>query len=319
MKTTVVIPNYNGMNYISICLNSLRNQKYTDFRIIVVDNASQDGSYEFIRDTYPEVELYRNKVNKGFSAAVNRGIEESDTEYVILLNNDTEVHPNFVFELEQSIEKSSQIFSVGAKMVQFQQRDRIDSAGDFYTIMGWGFQRGNGKKVSHYDREERIFSACAGAAIYRRKVFDEIGMFDEAHFAYMEDMDICYRAAIYGYQNWYCPKAVVYHIGSATSGSKHNEFKVRLAARNNVYIVYKNMPVVQFMINFPFLVGGFLAKYLYFRKIGLGKVYKTGFLEGLKTCYQRNRIPYESRNFEHYVQIEKDILYSTLLFIKEKL
>ena len=132
-------------------------------------------------------------------------------------------------------------------MIRYSERDKIDDAGDEYTILGWAYKRGDGATVNKYNKSERVFSSCAGAAIYRRKLFEEIGYFDEAFFAYMEDVDISYRANIHGYKNIYCRDALVYHIGSATSGSKYNNFKVRLAARNNIYVILKNMPFFQLL------------------------------------------------------------------------
>ena len=140
MKVTVVIPNYNGMKFVETCLNSLRNQSYSEFKTIVIDNASTDGSYEFMRDNYPEVEVIRNKKNLGFSGAVNQGIDLADTEFVILLNNDTEVAPDFVGELLKTIESSEDIFSVSSKMINFHDREIMHDAADLYSILGWGFQ-----------------------------------------------------------------------------------------------------------------------------------------------------------------------------------
>ena len=242
------------MKYIKLCLDSILNQTYRDYSVLVIDNASTDGSDKFIEDNYDNVELVRMKKNYGFSSAVNKGIELSDSEYVLLLNNDTQTEPDFLAELVKEIEKSEDIFAVSGKMINFAKRDIMDDAGDCYTLMGWGYQRGLGKKIDNYDKSMEVFSACAGAAIYRKSVFEKIGMFDENHFAYMEDIDICYRARIFGYKNRYCADAIVYHVGSGTSGSRHNKFKVRLAARNNIYIIYKNMPFLQFMVNFPCLL-----------------------------------------------------------------
>ena len=319
MKVTVVIPNYNGMKYIKLCLDSILNQTYRDYSVLVIDNASTDGSDKFIEDNYDNVELVRMKKNYGFSTAVNKGIELSDSEYVLLLNNDTQTEPDFIAELVKEIEKSEDIFAVSGKMINFAKRDIMDDAGDCYTLMGWGYQRGLGKKIDNYDKSMEVFSACAGAAIYRKSVFEKIGMFDENHFAYMEDIDICYRARIFGYKNRYCADAIVYHVGSGTSGSRHNKFKVRLAARNNIYIIYKNMPFLQFMVNFPFIVAGIITKYIYFRKLDMGKSYREGFFEGLKTCYKLKKVEYDPSNKKNYFDIEKEILKGTAIFVKEKI
>ena len=268
MKVTIVIPNYNGKHFMEPCLSSLSKQTYKNFHILVVDNASSDGSIEYMEENYPDIELIKLQKNYGFSKAVNIGIQHSRTPYVILLNNDTTVDTRYVEEMVKAIEKSPKIFSVSSKMIQMYHPELIDSAGDLYTLLGWGVCRGCGRPVSNYTKYDEIFTACAGAAIYRRSVFDEIGYFDENHFAYLEDIDIGYRARIYGYYNMYCPTALVYHVGSGTSGSKYNSFKVKLAARNNLYRNYKNMPALQLILNFIPLAIGYFVKYLFFCKIG---------------------------------------------------
>lgn len=289
MKVTIVIPNYNGKHFMEPCLSSLSEQTYKNFHILVVDNASSDGSIEYMEENYPDIELIKLQKNFGFSKAVNIGIQHSRTPYVILLNNDTTVDTRYVEEMVKAIEKSPKIFSVSSKMIQMYHPELIDSAGDLYTLLGWGVCRGCGRPVSNYQKYDEIFTACAGAAIYRRSVFDEIGYFDENHFAYLEDIDIGYRARIYGYYNMYCPTALVYHVGSGTSGSKYNSFKVKLAARNNLYLNYKNMPALQLVLNFIPLAIGYFVKYLFFCKIGFGKDYKEGFIEGLQTAKQQKK------------------------------
>lgn len=319
MKVTVVIPNYNGMKFIKTCLDSLRIQNFKDFETLVIDNASEDGSYEYMQENYPEVRLVRLKKNYGFSAAVNKGIDLSDTPYVILLNNDTEADENFVGELVKSIEKSDEIFSCSSKMINFNHRDIMDDAGDLYSVMGWGFQRGVAQSVYKYTKDGEVFSACAGAAIYRREAFDVVGKFDLKHFAYLEDIDVGYRARIHGYKNTFCANAIVYHVGSGTSGSKYNSFKVRLAARNNVYLIYKNMPFLQLAINIPFLMAGFAVKYMFFNKIGFAKDYREGFVEGIKTMYKLNKVKYDENNLYNYVDIEKQLIKNAFVYIKEYL
>ena len=127
---------------------------------------------------------------------------------------------------------------------------------------------------------QRFFAACGGAAIYRRDVFAKIGYFDENHFAYLEDIDIGYRARIFGYQNGYCPDAIVYHAGSGASGSRYNAFKVDLSSRNSIYLIYKNMPLLQLILNLPFLLLGFLVKTLFLYKKGIWASLSAGTVEG---------------------------------------
>lgn len=317
MKVTVIIPNYNGIEYLKECLLSLEAQSFKDFEVIVVDNCSTDGSPEYIKEHYPEIKLFEMDKNYGFSIAVNKGIQESRTPYVILLNNDTVVHKNYMNELYNHINSSKKIFSVSSKMISYQNRGIMDDAGDLYSVIGWAFQRGIGQPVENFDEPCRIFAACAGAAIYRREVFEEIGLFDELHFAYLEDIDVGYRARIEGYYNEYCPTALVYHVGSATSGSKYNDFKVRLAARNSVYLNYKNMPFLQLLINFLPLLAGILVKYLFFKKRGYGRIYRRGILEGLKTAHKCRRVKFHGKNFMNYVKIEGELIKNTFLYARD--
>lgn len=317
MKVTIVIPNYNGKHFMEPCLSSLSEQTYKNFHILVVDNASSDGSIEYMEENYPDIELIKLQKNYGFSKAVNIGIQHSRTPYVILLNNDTTVDTRYVEEMIKAIEKSPKIFSVSSKMIQMYHPELIDSAGDLYTLLGWGVCRGCGRPVSNYTKYDEIFTACAGAAIYHRSVFDEIGYFDENHFAYLEDIDIGYRARIYGYYNMYCPTALVYHVGSGTSGSKYNSFKVKLAARNNLYLNYKNMPALQLVLNFIPLAIGYFVKYLFFCKIGFGKDYKEGFIEGLQTAKLQKKVKFQFKHLGNYLVIEIDLIKYTFDYIKD--
>lgn len=318
MKTTVIIPNYNGMKYIENCIKSLCKQSNKDFSIIIVDNNSEDGSREWIRRNHPEIKLIMLSENYGFSKAVNEGIRNSETPYIILLNNDTEVHSDFVKSLVEAMDQSKGTFSVSSKMISFHNRRLIDNVGDYYTVMGWAYSRGNMEPVKRYCIRDEIFSACAGAAIYKREIFDEIGLFDEMHFAYLEDVDIGYRARIAGYKNIYEPKAMVYHLGSATSGSKHNKFKIHLAARNSVYLIYKNMPIVQIVINAIPLFLGYLIKAIYFAKKGYGCLYIKSVMQGIKTVGKCNKVPFKLSNLKNYCKIEYELLRNTLYLIKLK-
>lgn len=316
-KVTIVIPNYNGKHFMEPCLASLKKQICQDFRILVVDNASSDGSIEYMKKYYPEIDVISLDKNYGFSKAVNVGIQNSHTPYVILLNNDTTVDEHYVEEMIKAISRSSRIFSVSSKMIQMFHPDLIDSAGDLYTVIGWGICRGTGRPVKNYTKPEEIFSACAGAAIYRRSVFKKIGFFDENHFAYMEDIDIGYRAKIYGYRNMYCPTALVYHVGSGTSGSKYNSFKVKLSSRNNIYLDYKNMPAGQLILNFPALLAGYFVKYLFFVKIGFGKDFREGIKEGLQNTRQLKKVPFQVKHLANYICIEIELILHTFSYAKD--
>ena len=317
MEVTIVIPNYNGKHFMKPCLDSLACQTFTDFKVLVVDNASTDGSPDYMKEHYPDIEVIALDKNYGFSRAVNEGIRHADTPYVILLNNDTTVDAHYVGELVRAIRRSPRIFSVSSKMVQMYHPDLIDSAGDLYTLIGWGICRGSGRPVTNYTEPSVIFTACAGAAIYRRSVFDKIGYFDENHFAYLEDIDIGYRARIYGYRNIYSPTALVYHVGSGTSGSKYNSFKVKLSARNSVWLNYKNMPFLQLLLNILPLSAGYCIKYLFFLKTGFGKDYREGISEGLQTLKKQKKVPFRFLHLPNYFTIELELIINTFSYARD--
>ena len=183
--------------------------------------------------------------------------------------------------------------------------------------MGWGVCRGIGRPVSNYMKSDKIFTACAGAAIYRRHIFSQIGLFDENHFAYLEDIDVGYRAKIYGYENIYCPTALVYHVGSGTSGSKYNSFKVKLSARNNIYLNYKNMPLLQLIINFIPLFLGHIVKYLFFLRKGFGNDYYNGVKEGILQAKKQKKVPFKLQHLPNYIRIEFELILYTLSYAKD--
>ncbi len=315
IKTTIIIPNYNGLSFMEPCFESLKEQTVRDFKVLVVDNGSTDGSVEWLKEhRIPSIFL---KENTGFSGAVNTGIRAADTPYVLLLNNDTRVEPGFVAAMERAMDQSPKIFSVSSRMIQMYHPELLDDAGDMYSILGWAYQRGVGRSSELYQKSCRVFSSCAGAAIYRRAVFDEIGLFDELHFAYLEDIDVGWRAKLYGYDNIYCPDAAVYHVGSGTSGSRYNSFKVRLAARNCIYLNYKNMPGWQLLLNAPFLLAGIFVKYLFFVKNGFGGDYVSGLKEGIRTRKQCRRVPGLLRRFGAELKVQFEMLYGTGLYVYE--
>ena len=279
IKASVIIPNWNGAKYLPGCLDSLREQAAPDTEIIVIDNGSADESMDILAK-YPGIKVIRNEENRGFAAAVNQGFQAMEGRYAVLLNNDTVVQNGWLKSLIHEMDEHPGAFSAASLMLRMDDTGTVDDAGDNYTILGWGYKRRDGKPASREKKGRRVFSACGGAAIYRKEMLDTIGGMDEAFFAYMEDMDLGWRALNAGWVNRYCPDARVTHIGSATTGSKYNAFKVRLAARNNLLILYKNMPLLMGVLLSPFLLIGFLVKWVFFACKGFGGEYCRGFFEG---------------------------------------
>ena len=296
-EVSVIIPNFNGMAYLDGVLSGLECQTVRNFEVILVDNGSSDGSCAFVASSYPWVHVIELPENFGFCKAVNEGIKASRAPYVLLLNNDIEVTPDFIEEMLAAIRRHKKAFSCAARMIQFHDRDRLDDAGNYDCALGWAYARGKGKDIHTYEKEEKIFASCAGAAIYRRKIFEKIGYFDEEHFAYLEDVDIGYRAKLHGYRNLFCPTARVLHVGSGTSGSRYNLFKIRYSSRNNMYLIYKNMPLWQIILNFPLLFAGFTIKTVFFASKGFGKDYIKGMWNGIAISKENKEK--KVRNVEH--------------------
>ncbi|SEA58538.1 Glycosyltransferase, GT2 family [Oribacterium sp. KHPX15] len=289
-RTVIVIPNYNGLRFLDDCMKAIDAQTVDHFVTLVIDNGSGEEDTKWLKSWQEKDSVHRklilNKENLGFSGAVNQGIRfamEHNIEFTLLLNNDTKVAPDFVEVLENRMDKDSKkkVFAISSKMVKMHDPSIMDDAGDQMTVLGWQFQRGldESSSLPRWNTESEVFSACAGAAMYRTGLFEKVGLFDENHFAYLEDIDLCYRAQLYGYKVLYCPEALVHHVGSGTSGSKYNDFKVRLSARNSLYLLYKNLPLFMVILNIFPILAGYLIKILFFTKKGFFKPYMEGIFE----------------------------------------
>lgn len=305
-RVSIVVPNYNGMAFVERCLKALT-EDAPAAEILLVDNGSTDGSREFVTEHFPQIRVIALKENYGFCRAANEGMKAAGTPYVILLNNDTEVLPGFTEALVSALQLEPGAFSAGAKMIQLYHQEKIDDAGNFYCALGWAFARGKDKSVEYYEKPDEIFAACGGAVIYRKALLERIGYLDEAHFAYLEDIDLGWRARIAGWKNIYVPGAKVLHAGSGTSGSRYNEFKVSLSSRNSVYLAYKNMPSLQILLNLPFLLAGFGIKYLFFVKKGFGKTYRKGLKEGFSMCRREKKVKFCWKNLPCYGKIQIEL------------
>lgn len=237
---SVIIPNWNGAHHLSTCLESLRRQEYTPLEVLVVDNASTDDSRALLTRDYPDVRLIALPQNRGFTGACNAGIQAARGQIVALLNNDTEVKPGWVTALVDAFERHPEAGLVASKILLFDERDRLHTAGDLFRVDGRLFNRGVWEKdQGQYDQETYVFSACGGAAAYRRAMLDEIGLFDDDFFFSCEDMDLAWRAQLRGYRCVYTPAAVVYHRLSATGGGVTASYH---DGRNLIWLLVKNYP-----------------------------------------------------------------------------
>ncbi len=238
---SIVIPHLNGLQHLEDCLGSLRQQIFQDFEVILVDNGSTDGTQPYVRENYPEVRLLELGTNRGFTGACNAGYGASHGEIVILLNNDTEAEPQWLQAIVAGFARRPSVGSIASKMLLFDRRDVFHTAGDFYSVSGLPGNRGVWQQDSgQYDQEEAVFSACGGAAAYRRTMLEEIGFLDDDFFFSCEDVDLAWRAHLHGWQVFYEPTAVVYHKLKASGGSGVNSSYYD--GRNFLYLIWKNYP-----------------------------------------------------------------------------
>lgn len=245
MKTNVfvVVPNWNGKNFLAACLGSLEKQT-VKARLLVVDNCSSDGSVAFLQKNFPNVELVLLPNNKGFAGGVNEGIKramQADAEYVALFNNDAVADETWLEKLVACATTHPRSGIVTGKLMR-DDKKHIDSTGDFYSTRGLPFPRGrNHVDKGQYDKGAYVFGASGGASLYRVKTLKDIGLFDEQFFAYFEDVDISFRAQLAGWKVRYTPEAVAYHRIGGTS-SRLGAFSRYHSVKNFVLLYTKNMP-----------------------------------------------------------------------------
>ena len=261
-RATVVIPNWNGKRLLDLCLKSLRNQSFQDFETVVVDNDSTDDSIGFLGREFPEVNVISLEENRGFAAAVNSGIEASDTEFVVLLNNDTEQEERWLGELVGAADAHPDAGLFASKLVDFHDRGVLDGAGDAMRLSGLPYRLGHGERDrGQFDEPGYVFGACAAAALYRKSLFEEVGHFDEDFVSYCEDGDLSFRAQLAGHRCFYVPGAVVYHMGSASTGGKRSPTATRLGTQNSLSLLVKDLPLSAVPHILPFFVFGQLARF----------------------------------------------------------
>lgn len=244
MKVSIVIVTWNKKNLLKRCLESLNKQSYKNFQIILVDNGSTDGTINFIKKYYPRIKIVAFQKNLGFSKGANEGIKTSKSEYVILLNNDTIVDEDYIKNLLKTMNrlKFKGYCGCAPKMIDFFDRNVLVSAGDMMNDVGQSFPRGLDENKDSFNKGEEVFLVTGGASIFRRKVFEEIGFFDEDYFVYGEDSDWCFRAQLAGYKFYYEPKALVFHQCRATTKNMSKVIDY-FEFRNMTITILKNFPL----------------------------------------------------------------------------
>ncbi len=290
---TVVVVNWNGRKFISKSLEGLRNQVFGNFSVIVVDNGSEDGSVDFIKQNFPEVEVVELKENRGFCAANNIALERVRTKYAALLNNDASPDSRWLWELVNALEKNPEAGSAASKILCMDSPGIVDRAGDAYTAAGAGALRGRGQPSESFRETEFVFGACAAAALYRMDMLRNVGLFDETFFLICEDVDLSFRAQLMGYKCVFEPKAIVYHMVSK-SIERDSSTSVYFGHRNVEWVYIKNMPsgLVPFTIFFHLVY--MAVSFLYFGFKGKTRPFlraKSDAIKGLpKIWRERKRV-----------------------------
>jgi GT2 family glycosyltransferase len=310
LKVSVVVPNWNGMRFVGMCLDSLAKLDFEDYEVIVVDNGSADGSREMIEEQYPDVKLLKLPDNMGFAIACNEGIKASNAEYIVLLNNDIEVTPDWLRELYEGMERHPECGMGTTKMMFLDQRDVFYNTGDLFHSWSAGGGRGQGEKdVGQYEKEDYVFGACAGAGIYRREFFNQVGLFDEDFFIFAEDVDLNMRGQLQGLKAVYLPKAKVFHIGTATVGLYSDRY-VYLCKRNDIWVFIKNYSLKMYFKYLSSIWKHQFADIKYFTYRGQGQILLKSKWDALKLLpqmlYRRNKI--QSTRTTSDFEIQKSII-----------
>jgi GT2 family glycosyltransferase len=293
-RVGVVIVNYNAGEYLTLAVESLLAQTAPPHRIVVVDNASTDGSTAGIAELHPSVELVALQKNLGFAAGNNLGVSRClDCEFVALLNPDAFPEPAWLETLLTAADRHPEFAVFGSRLLLYGDDRFLDGTGDCYHVNGLGFRRDTGAAADVERPTGESFSACAAAALYRHAAFAEVGGFDESFFCYYEDTDLAFRLRLAGHRCLYVSDAVARHVGSATAGA-FSEFTVYHSARNQVWAYVKNMPGPLFWLYLPqhVLMNVLtVVAYLPRRKASAALAGKRDALRGLpRVLRQRRRI-----------------------------
>ena len=264
VKVSVIIPTWNGGKWLDGCLNSLTSQDFRDFEILVVDDASTDGSSDHLEERFPCVRVLQLTVHHGFAKAVNAGITATSGEYVVLLNNDTLPSISFIRNLVQAMDMMPpDVGSLASCMRSMDNPMLLDDTGDIFTWYGHALKRGHGRPVVEFKGDREILSACAGAAMYRRKFLNDAGGFDEVFVSYLEDLDLGLRGRLLGYRHMYVESADVLHKGHGSSLPTGDY--IRFVTRNRLMLIGKNIPFSLLVRHFHHIFIGQLDLFLQYR------------------------------------------------------
>lgn len=305
-KVSVVVVNYNGKKYLNACFSSLENQTYHDFEVILVDNASTDSSVEYVKAHFSSVRVIENPKNYGFAKGNNIGIREANGDLIATLNNDTEVTPGWVEELIRSLNSDENVGMCASKMLFMKNRKMINSTGICISRSGACWDRGMFESDNgQYESIEEVFGPCAGAAMYRKSMLEEIGLFDEDFYAYMEDADLAFRGRLAGWKCLYVPRAVVYHVHGGTAGYA-TDYTIYYGNRNIIWNCIKNFPNRLLITSLPFIICRNIAVIPYYVLKGHGSAIlksKIGAIKGIpKMLAKKSNCSVDEDEIQRFIQ-----------------
>jgi GT2 family glycosyltransferase len=303
--------NWNGERFLETCLTALRRQTFRDFEAILVDNGSEDGSLEYVRNHFPEVSLLPLAKNLGFAAGNNAGYEQAQGNLIVLLNNDTEADPCWLEEINKAAQEFPSAGAFASKMLYFDERSRIDNCGFGLTAGGLAVDHGRGEQDGPaWSEHRKVFGACAGAAAYRRSMLERIGFLDPDFFTFYEDVDLSFRAQLRGYECVFVPRAIVFHRYRATM-NKYPARQIFLTQRNVEFVYLKNLPLGLMLLSLPQRLVYELGGAVYFFKLGVGTAFLKGKIDALR------QLPALLRKREH-VQREKIVTNAQLRSVMQR-
>ncbi len=239
---SVIIPNWNGREWLDRCLRSLLAQTLQPVEILVVDNGSTDGSAEWVVEAFPAVRVLRQPENLGFARATNIGIQASGGEFIVFFNNDARAEPDWLERCVKAMGNDAAIASAACRTLDDHDPARIYSLGDGFLPNGDGMNIARGMRYrSDLPMPRWVFGPSGCTAVYRRAALEKVGLLDEDYVSFHEDVDLNWRLLLAGYKCLYVPEAVAYHVGYAT-GRKVNDRIAFLSGRNRLLVLFKNLP-----------------------------------------------------------------------------
>lgn len=277
---SIIIVNWNGMRWLAGCLDSLQQQTYKNFEIVLVDNASKDGSVDFVKNNYPHVLIVRNDSNRGFAAGNNSALGAIKGDLVLLLNNDTRAPVDYLEKFVIAFDEIPNLGSAQSKIVSMNNAEMIDSCGSFWTGSTILYHYGARKSQSleQYNKSFPVFTNVGASMMIRKSLIDKIGLFDDDFWCYYEETDFCHRVWLSGHECWYYPHAVVAHAIGGTSSSVDNgyvqfhNFKNKILSLLKIFEFWTLLTVIpaylfiNMFISFAWLMQGKLGSFTAFYK-----------------------------------------------------